>query len=197
MIARRWFAEQGWKPFAFQEEAWSAFRSGASGLIHAPTGMGKTYAVWMGLVVGAGTDVGPWDRRPTKALGRRSAGLARKSSHPLTAIWLTPLRALAADTASALEDPVRDLGLPWSIEPRTGDTSSTVRSRQRERLPTCLVTTPESLTLLLTRSDAAELFNQLKLVVVDEWHEFFSSKRGVQVELALARLRRNRPIDEA
>jgi ATP-dependent helicase Lhr and Lhr-like helicase len=193
MTARRWFAIQGWKPFAFQEEAWSAFRAGVSGLIHAPTGMGKTYAVWMGLIEDAATNVKPDDQRPPKPHGRRAAGLARKSSDPLTAIWLTPLRALAADTASALERPVRDLLLPWSIETRTGDTSSTVRTRQRERLPTCLVTTPESLTLLLTRSDAGELFTDLKLIVVDEWHEFFASKRGVQVELALARLRRWRP----
>ena len=89
--------------------------------------------------------------------------------------------------------PVEDLGLPWTVESRTGDTPARIRARQRERLPSVLVTTPESLTLLLTRDDAATLFDHLQLVVVDEWHELMASKRGVQTELALARLRRFRP----
>jgi ATP-dependent Lhr-like helicase len=190
MMARKWFASQGWKPFAFQEEAWSAFLAGGSGLIHAPTGTGKTYAAWMGLVEEAARGLKAVKASQPTDKGKRTA---RASSHPLTAIWLTPLRALAADTAAALERPVRDLQLPWSLETRTGDTSSAVRNRQRQRLPTVLVTTPESLTLLLTKPDAAELFANLQTVVVDEWHELFSSKRGVQVELALARQRRWRP----
>jgi len=193
MTARKWFAQQGWKPFSFQEEAWAAFRAGASGLIHAPTGMGKTYAVWMGLLEQAVAAL-PARRGPrVQTHGRPSADLKRKLTDPLTALWVTPLRALAADTAAALERPVRDFELPWSVETRTGDTSSTIRSRQRERLPTVLVTTPESLTLLLTKPNPGELFAHLKAIVIDEWHELFSSKRGVQVELALGRLRRWRP----
>jgi ATP-dependent Lhr-like helicase len=100
---------------------------------------------------------------------------------------------LAADTEAALLAPVEDLGLPWTVESRTGDTAPRIRARQSKRLPTALVTTPESLTLLLTRSDAATLFEELELVVVDEWHELMASKRGVQTELALARLRSWRP----
>jgi ATP-dependent helicase Lhr and Lhr-like helicase len=108
-------------------------------------------------------------------------------------LWLTPLRALAADTEAALRAPLDALGIGWTLESRTGDSPAALRARQRRRLPDALVTTPESLTLLLTRPDAAELFRGLRCVVVDEWHELMGSKRGVQTELALARLRRFAP----
>jgi ATP-dependent Lhr-like helicase len=103
------------------------------------------------------------------------------------------MRALAADTARALEAPLLDLQIPWSVGLRTGDTSSSERARQGRRLPSALITTPESLTLLLTSADAASLFSTLKMVVVDEWHELIGNKRGVQLQLALARLRRFTP----
>ena len=168
--ARAWFAEQGFAPFEFQEDVWSAHARGESGLIHAPTGMGKTYAAWLGPLV-----LGP-------------AG-ARGSPPPLTVLWLTPLRALAQDTGLALARAASALQPNWSIDVRTGDTVASARARQERRLPSALVTTPESLTLLLSREDWRERFAQLTAVVVDEWHELMSSKRGVQVELALARLR--------
>jgi ATP-dependent helicase Lhr and Lhr-like helicase len=122
-------------------------------------------------------------------------GRARKRSEspPLRVLWITPMRALAQDSAEALQRVLDDLNLPWSLETRTGDTSSAVRSRQSRRLPTALITTPESLSLLLTRPNAAQLFEGLRLVVVDEWHELLSTKRGVQTELGLARLRRWQP----
>ncbi len=177
---RAWFQSEGWVPFEFQEKVWRAYLAGESGLIHAATGTGKTYAAWIGPVLDWLTRYG--GQRPP--LGQAA---------PLSVLWITPLRALAADTAAALRAPVEDLGLPWTIESRTGDTSARVRARQSKRLPTALVTTPESLALLLTRTDSAALFGHLELVVVDEWHELMASKRGVQVELALARLRRWRP----
>src|SRR5690606_23604220 len=117
----------------------------------------------------------------------------RAASPPLRVLWITPLRALAADTAEALRAPLEGLGLPWSLETRTGDTPAAVRSRQRTRLPAALVTTTESRTLLLSREDARELFSSLRLGVVDEWRELMGTKRGVLLELALARLRRWRP----
>jgi ATP-dependent Lhr-like helicase len=132
------------------------------------------------------------DYPPASGLPYPRAG-THPTSPPLRVLWITPLRALAADTEAALRAPIEDLGLPWSVESRTGDTPARIRTRQRARLPTALVTTPESLSLLLTRDDAAGLFEHLELVVVDEWHELMSSKRGVQVELNLARLRRWRP----
>ena len=182
---REWFASEGWDPFPFQEEVWQAYLAGESGLIHAATGTGKTYAAWMGPLL-------EW-LRDYPGGQRASGAAAQKGSAPLRVLWITPLRALAADTEDALRAPIEDLGLPWTVESRTGDTAPGIRARQRKRLPTALVTTPESLALLLTRSDAATLFEDLELVVVDEWHELMASKRGVQTELALARLRRWRP----
>jgi ATP-dependent helicase Lhr and Lhr-like helicase len=105
---------------------------------------------------------------------------------------VTPLRALAADTAQALEQAVGGLGLPWSVEIRTADTAAALRNRQQRRLPSILVTTPESLTLQLARDDVGDRFRGLRATVVDEWHELLGSKRGVQTELALARLRKLR-----
>ena len=107
----------------------------------------------------------------------------REQAPPLRVLWITPLRALAGDTEAALRAPIEDFGLPWTVESRTGDTPARVRARQRQRLPTALVTTPESLSLLLAREDALSLFDHLELVVVDEWHELMASKRGVQTEL--------------
>jgi ATP-dependent Lhr-like helicase len=111
----------------------------------------------------------------------------------LRVLWITPLRALAGDTAEALAQPLRDLGFDWTIGTRTSDTPSSARARQDKRLPTALLTTPESLALLLSRTDSSALFDSLRLVVVDEWHELMGTKRGVQVELTLARLRQIRP----
>ncbi|ERT17289.1 DEAD/DEAH box helicase [Pseudomonas putida SJ3] len=174
-LANAWFAKRGWKPFAFQRRVWAAVERGESGLLHASTGAGKTYAVWLAAL------------RAFKALpqGRQPV--------PLQVVWVTPMRALAADTARALQAPVDELELPWSIGVRSGDTGSAERARQARRLPSVLVTTPESLTLLLTRAQAREDFATLRLVVVDEWHELLGNKRGVQLQLALARLRRWHP----
>ncbi|HJR16087.1 MAG TPA: DEAD/DEAH box helicase, partial [Gemmatimonadales bacterium] len=176
---REWFATERWQPFPFQEEVWRAYLAGESGLIHAATGTGKTYAAWLGPVLEWLANYGP--------------SPPRRPAAPLTVLWITPLRALAADTEDALRAPVEDLGLPWTVESRTGDTPPGIRARQSRRLPSALVTTPESLALLLSRTDAATLFQHLELVVVDEWHELMASKRGVQTELGLARLRRWRP----
>ncbi|QXH48066.1 ligase-associated DNA damage response DEXH box helicase [Pseudomonas xanthosomatis] len=174
-LALAWFTSRGWKPFAFQRQAWAAIGRGDSGLLHASTGAGKTYALWLGaLRAFAGT-----------APGRQPA--------PLQVLWITPMRALAADTARALQAPVDELGLNWSVGVRSGDTGSAERARQARRLPSALITTPESLTLLLTRAQAEQDFASLRLVVVDEWHELLGNKRGVQLQLALARLRRWRP----
>lgn len=176
---RDWFASRGWTPFAFQEEVWEAYLAGEDGLLHAPTGTGKTQAVWLGPVM-------EW----MHAHGSVESG---EAAPPITALWITPLRALANDTVEALRAPVEALGLPWRIEKRTGDTSSTVKTRQRKRLPTALVTTPESASLLLSYKETARQFRSLRCLVVDEWHELIGTKRGVQTELVRARLRRMCP----
>ena len=175
-----WFAGRGWRPFAFQREVWDAYLAGESGLVHAATGTGKTLAVWIGPLL-------EWMTEPAAPPTRRGQG------PPLRVLWITPLRALAADTAAALREPLAELAPAWTLETRTSDTTAAARARQGRRLPTALLTTPESMSLLLSRPEAPELFGDLRLVVVDEWHELMGTKRGVQTELALARLRRLRP----
>jgi ATP-dependent Lhr-like helicase len=166
---RAWFADRGWQPHGFQEEAWARHAAGDSGLILVPTGSGKTYAAYLGALAEL-ADAGGTRRR-------------------LSILYISPLRALSRDIEQALRAPIEALELPLTVESRTGDTSSTIRTRQRRSLPSVLVTTPESLCLLLTQEGAAEKFSDLRTVIVDEWHELLSSKRGSQVELGLARLR--------
>jgi ATP-dependent Lhr-like helicase len=169
-----WFAARGWKVFPFQRGVWKAALAGQSGLLHATTGAGKTYAVWFAALLHG--------HRPS---ARKQGGLR--------VLWLTPMRALAADTQRALEESAADLAPSWTIGARTGDTTSAERARQSRSLPSCLITTPESLSLLLSHPKAAEQFKHLDMVIVDEWHELMGTKRGVQVQLALARLRHWRP----
>ncbi|WNF56917.1 ligase-associated DNA damage response DEXH box helicase [Pseudomonas sp. SG20052] len=178
--ASQWFSARDWKPFVFQKQVWTAVKRGESGLLHASTGAGKTYAVWFAALNHYAKSIAPVEKpRKRKPL-----------AEPLTVLWITPMRALAADTARALEAPLHDLQIPWSVGLRTGDTSSSERARQSRRLPTTLITTPESLTLMLARADAQAALSTLRMVVVDEWHELLGNKRGVQLQLALARLRR-------
>jgi ATP-dependent Lhr-like helicase len=182
-FAKRWFTARDWKPFEFQKQVWVAIKCGQSGLLHASTGAGKTYAVWFG-ALNRFAHSSPAVETPRKR---------KPVAEPLTVLWITPMRALAADTARALQGPLLDLQIPWSVGLRTGDTSSSERARQSRRLPTALITTPESLTLMLARADAQTALSTLRMVVVDEWHELLGNKRGVQLQLALARLRRWNP----
>ncbi|MGA1517297.1 MAG: ligase-associated DNA damage response DEXH box helicase, partial [Phycisphaerales bacterium] len=168
---RAWFASRGWKPHAFQEHAWQAQCRGESGLVHVPTGAGKTFAAFL------------------PVLGE----LAVTPSKGLAVLLVTPLRAVSRDTEKALREAAEAIAPEVEVGSRTGDTSAGERARQRARLPQVLVTTPESLTLMLASADAATRFSSLRTVIVDEWHELLASKRGVQVELALARLRRFSP----
>lgn len=170
-----WLAERGWQAFDFQRETWAAMAAGESGLVHATTGSGKTYAVWLG------------------ALARFARPLPKRHVQPLTILWITPMRALASDTAKALALPLESLAPGWTLGLRTGDTTSAERARQARKLPSVLVTTPESLTLLLARDDAHDALASVQWVVADEWHELLGNKRGVQLQLALARLRRWNP----
>jgi len=201
----RWFEQKGWRPFDFQRAVWQTYLDGASGLVHAATGTGKTLGAWLGPVAEwlaespslagqvtelearpAGEPVAPKPRRR-----RHVAAMAQAPS--LRVLWITPLRALAGDTEKSLLEPIQALNLPWTVERRTGDTAAHIRARQKDKLPTALITTPESLELLLSWPDARERFATLRCVVVDEWHELLSSKRGTLVELALARLRHCAP----
>ncbi|MCY7319854.1 MAG: DEAD/DEAH box helicase, partial [Ramlibacter sp.] len=172
----QWLAGRGWQSFPFQREVWETVAQGRSGMLHATTGSGKTYAVWLGMLAAL--------------LQRYPPG---RQAEPLRVVWLTPMRALASDTSRALTEPLAALAPGWTLGQRTGDTSASERARQDRRFPTVLVTTPESLTLMLTRARPREELQGVEYVVVDEWHELIGSKRGVQAQLALARLRSFNP----
>ena len=148
---RAWFASMGRAPLPYQEHAWKAYLEGKSGLIHAPTGMGKTYAAWLGPVI---------ESMPAAAEMKPRKTIRRQHTLPLRVIWLTPLRALAADIARSLQEPIDALALPYSIELRTGDVSSAVRARQKRRLPTALVTTPRIADALALLSRMARALRQ-------------------------------------
>ncbi|MFS2077060.1 ligase-associated DNA damage response DEXH box helicase [Telluria sp. Tellsp131] len=176
-----WFASRGWKVFPFQRAVWKAALAGESGLLHANTGAGKTYAVWFAALL-------------------RGANRTRRANTGLRVLWITPMRALAADTQRSLEVSAAELGAAspdvigtWTIGARTGDTGAAERARQSKALPGALITTPESLSLLLSHAAARDQFKHLDMIIIDEWHELMGSKRGVQVQLALARLRRWNP----
>jgi ATP-dependent Lhr-like helicase len=179
---RAWMASRGHKPFAFQRTVWRAMAEGRSGLLHANAGTGKTLAVWLGALMALAPSM------PAAGLAS-SARAVRRTGPPLTVLWITPMRALAADTLRALDEALQALAPHWTSGLRSGDTASGERAAQDRRLPTVLVTTPESLSLLLARADAPEVLRSVRLAVVDEWHELMGNKRGVQVQLALARLR--------
>ncbi|MCU0711160.1 MAG: DEAD/DEAH box helicase [Pirellula sp.] len=175
-----WFSRQSWSPFSFQRECWASYLAGEDTLLHSSTGSGKTLAAWGGPLAEFLNDPDEqshWTRKRGKP-----------AVPPLTVLWITPLRSLSADTESTLTQTVEDLQIPWTIQRRTGDSSASVKASQRKQLPTALITTPESLLLLLSYPESKVNFQYLKAVVVDEWHELLGTKRGVQTELALARL---------
>jgi ATP-dependent Lhr-like helicase len=176
-----WFTNQGWTPLPFQRRAWECYLAGESGLIQVPTGSGKTYAAVMGPIAEQLNEVG-W--RP---------GQPGSTPKGLRLLYLTPLRALSRDLALAIQAPIDAMGWPLRVAIRNGDTASHERTKQLRTPPQILVTTPESLSLLLANPRAPELFGQLQAVVLDEWHELMGSKRGVQTELCLSWLRRQRP----
>ncbi|MGB2085739.1 MAG: ligase-associated DNA damage response DEXH box helicase [Flavobacteriaceae bacterium] len=164
-----WFKAQQWRPQPFQKECWEAYTAGQNGMLHAPTGSGKTYALWGGIIL--------------EALNNK------EKPKGLQALWITPLRALAVEIQQATQRMNNDLSPKLKVALRTGDTSQSERAKQK-RTPTFgLVTTPESLHVLLSAKDHQKQFEHLKVIVVDEWHELLGTKRGVQIELALAYIR--------
>jgi ATP-dependent Lhr-like helicase len=162
-----WFSSRGWSPRAHQIEILRMAEDGQSALLIAPTGGGKTLAGFLPSLIAL-------------AQPRATASL-----HTL---YVSPLKALAADIARNLQNPVHELGLPVRIETRTGDTSGEKRRQQKDNPPDILLTTPESLAVLLSQEDAKKFFATLKSVVIDEIHAMAGTKRGDQLALGLARL---------
>ena len=173
-IANDWFQNQGWKPFPFQTQTWTAFLQGKNGLLNAPTGSGKTYALWLPIVLN---------------YIKNNPDYKTKHTPGLKAIWITPLRSLSVEIKQAAERVVHDLGTKMTVGIRSGDTSASERAKQKGKMPDLLVTTPESLQLLLATKGYDKIFGNCTAIVIDEWHELLGTKRGVQTELALSRLK--------
>lgn len=162
-----WFERQGWQPLPFQLETWKAYLAGKSGMIQVPTGSGKTYAAVMGAI----------------------AEMLHSPGNGLKLLYLTPLRALSRDIEQSIRRPIEEMGWALRVESRTGDTSASRKTKQLKNMPDILITTPESLSLMLAYPGAKDLFKSMRGVILDEWHELMSSKRGTQTELSLSHLR--------
>ncbi len=169
-IGKEWFKKLGWTPFQFQVDAWQAYQNGKSGLVNAPTGSGKTYSLLVPILLESKNDPAP------KSKGPRS-------------VWITPIRALGKEIELSANEAIDGMQIAWKVGVRSGDTSTRERAKQKETPPQFLITTPESLHLLLSQKGYPEYFKNLKSIVIDEWHELIGSKRGVLVELALSRLK--------
>jgi ATP-dependent Lhr-like helicase len=166
-----WFAARGWRLRRHQVDMLHAAERGEHALLVAATGAGKTLAGFLPTLV----------------------DLAAHPSDRLHTLYVSPLKALAADVERNLLGPIADMGLDISVESRSGDTSSDKKARQRSRPPNILLTTPESLSLLLSYPDSFTMFADLKTVVIDEIHAFAPGKRGDLLSLALARLQHIAP----
>lgn len=172
-IAESYFETQGWKAFPFQKQTWDAFLSGKNGLLNAPTGSGKTYALWVGIVL---------------SYIKSNPDYKTKNKKGLKAIWITPLRSLSQEIAQTSQKFVDGIGLPFTVGIRSGDTTTKERAAQKKAMPDLLITTPESLHLLLATKDHVNVFKDCNAIIIDEWHELLGTKRGVQMELGLSRL---------
>ncbi len=163
-------AEKGHTPFSFQDQTWERYHNNFSGMVVAPTGFGKTFSVFLGVVI----DYFNHPERYKKGL---------------KLIWISPLRSLAKDLAKAMNEVVDEIGLDWEVAVRNGDTPTNIRRKQERLMPDVLLTTPETLHLLFSQKKNSRWFKNVNCIAVDEWHELLGSKRGVLVELAIARIR--------
>ncbi|MBL9034878.1 MAG: DEAD/DEAH box helicase, partial [Rhodospirillaceae bacterium] len=170
-----WFQSRGWAAHDHQLAVLAAVQAGRSALLIAPTGGGTTLAGFLPSLV---------------ELAESDPKTKRTGIHTL---YISPLKALTVDVARNLETPIAEMGLPIESETRTGDTPQNRRQRQRKHPPHILLTTPESLALLLSYAEAPEYFSELRTVIIDELHALADSKRGQLLSLGLARLARLAP----
>ncbi|NNE26802.1 MAG: ligase-associated DNA damage response DEXH box helicase [Saprospiraceae bacterium] len=166
-----WFSSKGWSVFPFQNETWDAFLEGGSGIVNAPTGSGKTYALFGGALLSY------LENKPSPG-----------PKGPLF-IWVTPIRALAKEIKISVERIFEALDLDWEVAIRSGDTSSSARKKQFAKPPQVLITTPESLHVILASKNYPKFYKNMHAVIIDEWHELMGSKRGVQTQLAISRIK--------
>jgi ATP-dependent Lhr-like helicase len=174
-VIQQWYKQKQWKQFPFQKEMEEAYLSGFSGLLNAPTGSGKTFALFLPFLA--------------DFINKHPDTYTTQKNNGLLMLWITPLRALTNDIRKAMQEVCDDIGLPWRIMTRTGDTSAADKAALKKKLPEVLLTTPESLHLMLAQKEYDKIFKGLQVMVCDEWHELLGTKRGVQVELGLSRLK--------
>ncbi|TBN17952.1 ligase-associated DNA damage response DEXH box helicase [Hyunsoonleella pacifica] len=168
-VIQKFLAEKDQKPFSFQLQTWKKYNTGYSGIVVAPTGFGKTFSVFLAVVINYLNNPDNY----TKGL---------------KLLWISPLRSLAKDLAKAMTSVVDEIGLDWEVQVRNGDTPQNVRRQQERLMPDVLLTTPETMHLLFSQKNNSRWFKNLECVAVDEWHELIGNKRGVLTELVLSRL---------
>ena len=166
-----WFQSNGWTTFSFQKKTWEAYLQKKSGLVNAPTGSGKTYSLFIPAAL--------------EFIKNNPDNIA-KENNGLQIIWITPIRALAKEIKGSCQRAAEGLGLKWNIAVRSGDTTTTQRKKQWDTPPEMLITTPESLHVMMATKGYKKVFGNLKTIVVDEWHELIGSKRGVQTQLVIS-----------
>ncbi|HZY36545.1 MAG TPA: ligase-associated DNA damage response DEXH box helicase [Mucilaginibacter sp.] len=174
-VIQQWYRQKNWQQFAFQQEMMEAYLGGCSGLLNAPTGSGKTFALFLPFLA--------------DFINKHPQNWQTQTNNGLLMLWITPLRALTNDIKKAMQEACEEIGLPWKIATRTGDTPAAEKQALKKKLPEVLLTTPESLHLMMAQKEYPSLFKSLEVVVIDEWHELLGTKRGVQVELGLSRLK--------
>jgi ATP-dependent Lhr-like helicase len=162
-------ASKGHVPFKFQEQTWAKYHNGYSGMVVAPTGFGKTFSVFLAVVIDY-------------------LNYPEKYKKGLKLLWVSPLRSLAKDLAKAMSIAVEEIGLDWEVAVRNGDTPTNVRRKQERLMPDVLIVTPETIHLLFSQKNNSRWFKHVNCIAVDEWHELIGNKRGILVELAIARL---------
>ena len=168
---KKFFTKNNWKPLPYQVESWEEFLNGKNGIIQVPTGCGKTYAALMGPL----------------------SKLKDTSKHSgLGILLITPLKALSRDLKNAISLAAHHFSEEITVAIRNGDTSSYEKKKQILNPPNILITTPESLSLLLSNKESNKIFSNLFSIIIDEWHELMGSKRGNQCELLLSWLRGNK-----
>lgn len=169
-IINNWMAEKGQAPFVFQNQTWQRYSNGYSGMVVAPTGFGKTFSVFLAVVI-------DYLNHP------------EKYPKGLKLLWISPLRSLAKDLAKAMSTAVEEIGLDWTVQVRNGDTPTKVRRKQERLMPDVLLTTPETMHLMFSQKKNSRFFKGVKCVVIDEWQELLGNKRGVLTELVITQLR--------
>lgn len=177
-VISAWIAANGWELADFQRDTMAAYLAGKSGLLNAPTGSGKTYALFLPILADY-INKNPDYQKPKKSV--------------LRILWITPLRALTKDIQRNLINACTGMNIPWKIGIRTGDMTAKEKSAQLKDAPEVLLITPESLHLFFAQKGHEDMFRNLEAIVVDEWHELLSTKRGVATELGLARMRTLNP----